>query len=116
MLIATLTGFIAHVLDMFNGRAPLPIWPVWVVVLVISIWGLRTVLGAPLRAKQRAEEEAAKDAERSRRLLYEIERDDSLMQMLRDANTFDAAKTVYDSADDGSEIKRLAWAKMQRLI
>ena len=45
-----------------------------------------------------------------------IPSEDVLAKMLQLASTFNEAQLVHSRVEDGSEIKRLAWAKMQRLI
>ena len=46
----------------------------------------------------------------------EISDTEMLEIRLKVARTFDEAKIVYDLAEDGSQLKSLAWAKMQKLI
>jgi hypothetical protein len=71
-------------------------------------------------SKRRDEEEARrKEAERREREDQYREmrrREGDLLVRLQEAETFDDATCIYDIADNGSEVKNLAWHKMRKLI
>lgn len=103
---------VGAILELFGVMPPFP-------VLAGALAGTALVLGIchDDRRTERQQAEAQKQAKRAEdnyraHMVYQR----SLLGKLQEATTFEEAQSIYESADDGSEVKRLAWSKMQRLV